>query len=173
MFMTYGDATNVAEICERRLLPEGLVKGCKLFRDVAKEAVQTYDDVEFPLGRIADQLRAEQYRHFRGESWLEELFDRGRQRDCADHRRLLNLSEGDFRLLNEGKDLVMDVCMGAAKAGRAGAAQYDGFSAPRTRSRSPARWRTKYRRRNNSWALWREGPVDLVRLVTLSKRLTR
>ena len=31
-----------------------------------------YDDVELPSGRLADRLRAEQYRHFRGESWLEE-----------------------------------------------------------------------------------------------------
>jgi hypothetical protein len=28
--------------------------------------------VELPSGRRADRLRAEQYRHFRGESWLEE-----------------------------------------------------------------------------------------------------
>ena len=32
----------------------------------------TYDDVTLPPDRIGDQLRAEQYRHFRGESWLEE-----------------------------------------------------------------------------------------------------
>jgi hypothetical protein len=31
-----------------------------------------YDDVELPSGRLADRLRAEQYRHFRGETWLEE-----------------------------------------------------------------------------------------------------
>jgi predicted homoserine dehydrogenase-like protein len=73
MFMTYGEAVNAAEMSERRLLPEGLVEGCKLLRDVAKDEVLTYNDVELPAGRIADQLRAEQYRHFRGESWLEEL----------------------------------------------------------------------------------------------------
>jgi predicted homoserine dehydrogenase-like protein len=28
--------------------------------------------VELPSGRLADRLRGEQYRHFRGESWLEE-----------------------------------------------------------------------------------------------------
>ena len=33
----------------------------------------TYDDVALPPGRLADQLRAEQYRLFRGEAWLEEL----------------------------------------------------------------------------------------------------
>jgi predicted homoserine dehydrogenase-like protein len=73
MFMTYGEAVNAAEMCERRLLPEGLVEGCKLLHDVSKDGVLTYDDVELPAGRVADRLRAEQYRHFRGESWLEEL----------------------------------------------------------------------------------------------------
>ncbi len=33
----------------------------------------TYDDVELPAGRLADRLRAEQYRHFRGETWLADL----------------------------------------------------------------------------------------------------
>ena len=73
MFMTYGEAANAEEMCERRLLPEGLVEGCKLLRDVPKDQALTYDDVELPAGRIADRLRAEQYRHFRGETWLEEL----------------------------------------------------------------------------------------------------
>jgi predicted homoserine dehydrogenase-like protein len=73
MFMTYGEAVNTAEMSQRRLLPEGLVEGCRLIRDVAKDEVLAYDDVELPAGRIADQLRAEQYRHFRGESWLEEV----------------------------------------------------------------------------------------------------
>jgi predicted homoserine dehydrogenase-like protein len=73
MFMTYGEAANAEEMSERRLLPEGLVAGCKLLRDIAKDDVLTYDDVELPAGRMADRLRAEQYRHFRGETWLEEL----------------------------------------------------------------------------------------------------
>jgi len=34
--------------------------------------VLTYQDVALPPGRIADTLRAEQYRHFRGETWLQE-----------------------------------------------------------------------------------------------------
>ena len=72
MFMTYGEVANAEEMCERRYLPEGLVEGCTLLRDVAQDEVLTYDDVELPAGRVADRLRAEQYRHFRGESWLEE-----------------------------------------------------------------------------------------------------
>ena len=55
-----------------RYLPEGLVEGCRLRRDIPKDQVLTYGDVELPEGRIADRLRAEQYRHFRGETWLEE-----------------------------------------------------------------------------------------------------
>ena len=72
MYMTYGEAVNADEMSNRRYLPEGLVEACELKRDIAKDAVLTYDDVELPPGRLADQLRAEQYRHFRGESWLEE-----------------------------------------------------------------------------------------------------
>jgi predicted homoserine dehydrogenase-like protein len=72
MFMTYGEAVNADEMSNSRYLPEGLVEGCKLKRNIAKDAVLTYDDIELPPGRLADQLRAQQYRHFRGERWLEE-----------------------------------------------------------------------------------------------------
>jgi predicted homoserine dehydrogenase-like protein len=73
MFMTYGEAVNAEEMCNQRYLPEGLVEGCKLKRAIKKDAVISYDDIELPTGRLADRLRAEQYRHFRGETWLEEL----------------------------------------------------------------------------------------------------
>jgi len=73
MYMTYGEAVNADEMCEKRYLPEGLVEGCLLKRDVPKDAVVTYDDIELPQGRLADRLRAEQYRVFRGETWLESL----------------------------------------------------------------------------------------------------
>ena len=72
MYMTYGEAVNTDEMSNGRYLPEGLVEGCKLNRNIAKDAVLTYDDVELPQGRLADQLRAQQLRHFRGETWLEE-----------------------------------------------------------------------------------------------------
>jgi predicted homoserine dehydrogenase-like protein len=73
MYMTYGEAVNVDEMSKGRYLPEGLVQGCKLRHDIKKDAVITYSDVDLPPGRLADRLRAEQYRHFRGETWLEEL----------------------------------------------------------------------------------------------------
>lgn len=72
MYMTYGEAVNAEEMCEQRYLPEGLVEGCKLVRDISKDDVIRYDDVILPQGRISDRLRAEQYRHFRGATWLEE-----------------------------------------------------------------------------------------------------
>src|SRR5882672_2398912 len=72
MYTTYGEAVNTEEMSAKRYLPEGLVEGCKLKRAVAKDQVLTYDDVELPVGRLADRLRAEQYRHFQGSTWLEE-----------------------------------------------------------------------------------------------------
>ena len=78
MYMTYGEACNVDEMSTGRYLPEGLVEGCRLKRDIAQDEVLTYDDVELPAGRLADTLRAEQYKHFRGETWLEDyLRDKG------------------------------------------------------------------------------------------------
>jgi len=73
MYMTYGEAVNVDEMSKQQYLPEGLVEGCKLKRNISKDAVLTYGDVELPAGRLADRLRAEQYRHFRAENWLEDL----------------------------------------------------------------------------------------------------
>jgi predicted homoserine dehydrogenase-like protein len=76
MYMTYGEAVNAEEMSAMRYLPEGLVEGCKLKRAILKDQVITYDDVELPSGRLADKLRAEQYRHFRGETWLEDHLQR-------------------------------------------------------------------------------------------------
>src|SRR5262249_36459252 len=72
MYMTYGEAVNADEMRERRYLPEGLVEGCKFGGDIPKDAVLTYADVDLPAGRLADRLRAEQYSHFCGDTWLEE-----------------------------------------------------------------------------------------------------
>jgi predicted homoserine dehydrogenase-like protein len=73
MYMTYGEAVNVEEMSACRYLPEGLVQGSMLTRDITKDAVITYDDIVLPTGRLADQLRAEQYHKFRGETWLQDL----------------------------------------------------------------------------------------------------
>jgi predicted homoserine dehydrogenase-like protein len=63
-YMTYGQC-ETAEITQtQRLLPMGLAEGCRLKRDVAKDQVLTYDDVELPPSRLCDKLRAEQDAHF-------------------------------------------------------------------------------------------------------------
>ena len=71
--MTYGEAVASEEMSRARLLPEGLVQGCVLRRDIKQDELITYDDVDLPAGRVADRLRAEQYERFRGETWLTEL----------------------------------------------------------------------------------------------------
>jgi predicted homoserine dehydrogenase-like protein len=63
-YMTYGEAVNSDEMRRERYLPEGLVEGCKLRRDLPKDAVITYNDVELPPDRLADRLRQEQYERF-------------------------------------------------------------------------------------------------------------
>jgi predicted homoserine dehydrogenase-like protein len=83
MYMTYGEAANVEEMSAGQYLPEGLVEGCKLVRDVGKDAVLTYGDVELPANRLADRLRAEQYRYFRGEAWLEDRLKAQRESRAA------------------------------------------------------------------------------------------
>jgi predicted homoserine dehydrogenase-like protein len=75
MYMTYGEAVNVDEMSRQQYLPEGLVEGCRVKRCIKKDSVLTYGDVELPTNRLADRMRAEQYRHFRGETWLENLLD--------------------------------------------------------------------------------------------------
>ena len=75
MYTTYGEAVNVDEMSGQQYLPEGLVEGCMVKRCIKRDTVLTYGDVELPTNRLADRMRAEQYRHFRGETWLEDLLD--------------------------------------------------------------------------------------------------
>jgi predicted homoserine dehydrogenase-like protein len=63
-YMTYGQAENADVVNRDRLLPIGLAEDCRLKRDLPKDHVLTYDDVEVPEGRLADKLRAEQNQYF-------------------------------------------------------------------------------------------------------------
>lgn len=56
----YGSIERADVARDERLLPAGLVEGCRLVRDVPRDAVLTYDDVELPEGRLVDRLRSEQ-----------------------------------------------------------------------------------------------------------------
>jgi predicted homoserine dehydrogenase-like protein len=59
-YHTYGLAENSDITQAENLLPIGIAEGCRLKRDVPKDAVLTYDDIELPEGRLSDKLRAEQ-----------------------------------------------------------------------------------------------------------------
>lgn len=67
-YMTYGQAENADVVFRDKLLPMGLAEGCVLKRNVAKDQVLTYDDVELPAGRLCDQLRDEQNKLFFGHN---------------------------------------------------------------------------------------------------------
>ncbi len=69
-YMTYGQCETAKVTQAERLLPLGIAEGCKLKRDVAKDQVLTYDDVELPEGRLCDKLRAEQNAYFAAEAVL-------------------------------------------------------------------------------------------------------
>jgi predicted homoserine dehydrogenase-like protein len=63
-YMTYGQADNVSVTTAQNHLPMGLAEGCRLKRDIPKDQVLTYDDVDLPEGRFNDKLRAEQNEYF-------------------------------------------------------------------------------------------------------------
>lgn len=63
-YMTYGQCENSNIVSGQNLLPMGLAEGCRLKRDIPKDQVLTYNDVELPEGRLCDKLRAEQNAHF-------------------------------------------------------------------------------------------------------------
>lgn len=63
-YMTYGQCENAAIARHERLLPMGVSEGCILKRNITKDDVITYDDVELPAGRLCDQLREAQNAHF-------------------------------------------------------------------------------------------------------------
>ncbi|WP_445635017.1 SAF domain protein [Nostoc sp. DSM 114161] len=69
-YMTYGQCENSDIVQQQNLLPIGLAEGCRLKRDISRDEVLTYDDVELPAGRLCDRLRAEQNSYFAPEKIL-------------------------------------------------------------------------------------------------------
>lgn len=63
-YMTYGQCETSAITQAQSLLPMGLAEGCRLKRDISRDQVLTYADVELPEGRLCDKLRAEQNAYF-------------------------------------------------------------------------------------------------------------
>ncbi|MEH1813879.1 MAG: Gfo/Idh/MocA family oxidoreductase [Nostoc sp.] len=69
-YMTYGQCENSDIVQQQNLLPMGLAEGCRLKRDISKDRVLTYEDIELPEGRLCDQLRTEQNTYFAPEKIL-------------------------------------------------------------------------------------------------------
>lgn len=67
-YMTYGLCENARTVHAQRLLPIGLAEGCRLLRDVKRDEILGYGDVELPAGRLCDELRHEQDVTFFGSS---------------------------------------------------------------------------------------------------------
>lgn len=63
-YLTYGLADNAPIARAQNLLPIGLAEGCRLKRDIARDEVLSFDDVELPPGRLADRLWQEQMNQF-------------------------------------------------------------------------------------------------------------
>jgi len=59
-YTLYGQCENADTARSQRLLPFGVAEGCRVKRNIARDEVLTYDDVELPMGRSIDKLRAEQ-----------------------------------------------------------------------------------------------------------------
>lgn len=56
----YGQCEKAEVQRRENLIPLGLAEGCVLTRDIKKDEVIGYADVQVPAGRLADRLRAEQ-----------------------------------------------------------------------------------------------------------------
>lgn len=63
-YLTYGLAENSPAARAADLLPIGLAEGCTLKRDLPKDALLTFADVELPSGRLCDRLWLEQLERF-------------------------------------------------------------------------------------------------------------
>ena len=65
-YTVYGQCENANVADAERLLPIGVADGCRLLRDVARDEVLGYGDVELPPARLVDDLRAEQSQRWFG-----------------------------------------------------------------------------------------------------------
>jgi len=63
-YASYGLLENAEVSKGQNLLPMGVSEGCRVKRNISKDEVLTYADIEVPAGRLCDKLRAEQASHF-------------------------------------------------------------------------------------------------------------
>lgn len=65
-YTCYGQCEKAEVVYSQKLLPIGLIDGCKLRKPVAKDATLSYNDVILPEDRLCDRLRQEQNTLFFG-----------------------------------------------------------------------------------------------------------
>lgn len=63
-FTCYGLIDTYEVSVAQNALPMALSQGCRLKRDLPKDRIVTYADIELPEGRLCDKLRAEQNAYF-------------------------------------------------------------------------------------------------------------
>jgi predicted homoserine dehydrogenase-like protein len=63
-FTCYGLTENAGICSDNNYLPMSLSEDCRLKRDVSKDSIISYDDIEVPEGRLCDRLRLEQNEYF-------------------------------------------------------------------------------------------------------------
>jgi predicted homoserine dehydrogenase-like protein len=64
-YKTYGICENTDIARKDNLLPMGLADGCKLLKDIPKDGIVTFDDVELPANRLCNRLWLEQKELFK------------------------------------------------------------------------------------------------------------
>jgi predicted homoserine dehydrogenase-like protein len=63
-YTAYGQCEVASVVAAERLLPMGVAEGCRVVRQLRKDEVLRYDDIELPPGRLHDELRREQAERF-------------------------------------------------------------------------------------------------------------
>lgn len=63
-YLTYGMCENAADARAAALLPIGLAEGCRVRRDIPRDAPLTFADVELPAGTVVHDLWRRQQAHF-------------------------------------------------------------------------------------------------------------
>jgi predicted homoserine dehydrogenase-like protein len=83
-YMTYGLCENADVTHIKGLLPMGLAEGCRLKRNISRDEVLCYADVELPGGRLVEQLRAEQDMHFFRSTHCRRATDYNKEVDSTE-----------------------------------------------------------------------------------------
>lgn len=81
-FTCYAMIDNYDRSRQENALPMGVSEGCRLTRDVSKDQLLTYDDVQLPKGRLCDKLRQQQHDLFAAQ------FNRGGEASEKEEERL-------------------------------------------------------------------------------------